>query len=105
MGKSLDRLAELEKINAKNDSWKAGKAAGWYDIAKGFARDADEWRNRTGEVACALERLAKECKCPMFFGYSGECEHMAPGEFACRDCPVYAAYSALEAWKKAEKDS
>lgn len=36
----------------------------------------------------------------MFFGYQGECEHMVPGEFACKDCQVYAGYSALESMKK-----
>ena len=90
----------LDEANKDSRLWKDGKTNGWRTAVKKFVDMSDMWEAKAEELAQALERLCRQCKCPMFFGYKGECEHMVPGEFACKDCPVYAGYGALESMKR-----
>jgi len=90
----------LDEVNSESRLWKDGKTNGWHSVVKKFVDMSDTWEAKAEELAQVLENLCRQCKCPMFFGYQGECEHMVPGEFACKDCQVYAGYSALESMKK-----
>ena len=90
----------LDEVNKDSRIWEDGKTNGWRKAVKKFVDMSDAWEAKAEELAQALEGLCRQCKCPMFFGYQGKCEHMVPGEFACKDCPVYAGYGALESMKR-----